>query len=257
MIVTGGARGLGAAIAVLAADAGATVFIGDVLDATPVVERIRQGGGHATYVSHDVSDPAQWDGLVRQVIESAGQIDGLVNNAGVNHRVDLMNTSPSDWRRVMDINLGGAFYGLRAVGAAMDPDRGGSIVNMSSALGLVGSPAAAYSSAKWALRGLTGSACGTLAPKNIRVNSVHPGLIRTPMATGGTSAYVQANVALTPLGRMGEATDVANVVVFLLSSLSCYVSGAEIAVDGGYAAFGGQMEAARIVRDLETGSTGP
>lgn len=252
VIITGAAQGLGATTANLCADAGAVVIVADLQSDTTVVDGIVARGGRASQVGLDVTSPQDWDDLVRQVSEEYGRIDGLANNAGVTHRVDLFATSTADWNKVLDINLSGPFYGIRAVGAAMDGSRGGAIVNVSSALGLVGHPAAAYSTSKWAIRGLTRAACGSLAPRNVRVNSVHPGVMKTPMATGGATAYLDANIALTPLARLADSVEVANVVAFLLSDLSSYVTGAEIAVDGGYSAFGGQVEAARIMNELET-----
>lgn len=251
VVVTGGAQGLGAAVAEMAADAGAAVVVADTRPVEARTDRITERGGRVLHLVHDVTVPDQWDVLVDQVLAEFGRLDGLVNNAGLSHRVSVLDTRPEDWAKVLDVNVGGTFHGIRAVGGAMSRRQGGSIVNISSATGLVGHPAAAYSTAKWAVRGLTRSACGTLAADNVRVNSVHPGLVRTPMAVSGTSAYVDANIALNPLGRMADSSEVAQVVIFLLSDLASYVTGAEIAVDGGYSAFGGQADVARVVTELE------
>ncbi|GAA1872474.1 glucose 1-dehydrogenase [Paeniglutamicibacter psychrophenolicus] len=251
IMITGAAQGLGAQIAELCSEGGANVVLTDIGSTDEVVQRITAGGGRALGLKLDVTKPGDWDRAVERCLADFGGIDGLVNNAGVTHRVDIQDTTTADWESVMNINLNGPFYGIRAVGATMRRTPGGSIVNISSALGLVGHPAAAYSTSKWAIRGLTRAACGTFAADNIRVNSVHPGVMKTPMAVGGTNAYLDANIDLTPLGRLADSIEVARVVTFLLSEYASYVSGAEIAVDGGYSAFGGQNEAYRIMKEQE------
>lgn len=257
VIITGSAQGLGAATAKLCSLGGAKLVLADIGPADAVLEDIRSSGGEAIYAPLDVRSPEQWDSVVQAALEQFGRIDGLVNNAGVSHRVDLFDTTSEDWNKVMDINLSGTFYGIRAVGAAMEGLHGGSIVNISSSLGLIGHAAAAYSTSKWAVRGLTRSACGSLAEKNVRVNSVHPGMMRTPMAVAGSNAYLEANIGVTPLGRLGDSEEIAAVIAFLLSDFSTYVTGAEIAVDGGYAAFGGQMGVTKVMKDFEKARLSP
>lgn len=256
IMITGAAQGLGAVTARLCGALGAKVVIADIQDGQSVVDEIAASGGTATSVELDITKPEAWDNAVASVLADHGTIDGLVNNAGITHRVSLLDTTARDWNRVLDINLNGSFYGLQAVGRAMDGSRGGAVVNVSSALGLLGHAATAYSTSKWAVRGLTKSAAGLLAEKNIRVNSVHPGVMQTPMATGGTNEYLDINVKLTPLGRIAQPEEVANVVLFLLSDLATYVSGAEIAVDGAFSAYGGQLEAGQLMLKLENSRLG-
>ncbi|MDT9592934.1 SDR family NAD(P)-dependent oxidoreductase [Nocardioides zeae] len=231
VLVTGAAGGMGATHASTLAADGWTVLLADVADATPVAEKIAADGGRATAYPLDVTDRAAWDRLVQEVREEHGALHGLVNNAGVSRRLRFMDTPPDVWSRVMAINVDGPFHGIQACAPLMRDSGGGSIVNISSIAGQIGYFSPSYSTSKWALRGLTKSAAGELAAWGIRVNSVHPGLVETPLLAG-SDGFVASAVASIPLGRMGRADEISDVVRFLLGEGSTYMSGAELTVDG-------------------------
>lgn len=231
VLVTGAAGGMGAQHArTLAAD-GWSVVLADVADATPVVEQILADGGRASAVELDVTDPARWESVVAGVRTTYGALHGLVNNAGVSRRLRFMDTTHDVWRQVMAINLDGPFFGIQACAPLMRDSGGGSIVNISSIAGQIGYFSPSYSTSKWALRGLTKSAAGELAGWGIRVNSVHPGLVGTPLLSG-SDGFVTSAVASIPFGRMGRPDEVSAVVAFLLGEGSSYMSGGELNVDG-------------------------
>lgn len=230
-IVTGGARGQGEAEARLFVAEGARVLIGDVLDAEG--EEVAAAlGDAAAYVHLDVTDDAQWDAAVSRAGELFGPVTVLVNNAGVLMFQAIHTTDPADFDRVVRVNLHGTFLGIRAVVPSMAGAGGGSIVNISSTAGLQGLPyVGAYVASKWAVRGLTKTAAIDLGHKGIRVNSVHPGGIDTPMLAG-TDSEAPFYKRL-PVARMGRAEEVARAVLFLASDEASYTTGAELAVDGG------------------------
>ncbi len=239
-LVTGAAslRGQGAAEARLLAEAGAAVVLADVDDEEGAATAAAIGE-RAAYVRLDVTDERQWDAVVRDVVGAHGRLDVLVNNAGVWHAGTLADTTPAEYRRVVEINQVGVFLGMRAAAAVMRPAGRGSIVNVSSNAGLrVGLPniaggrAQAYVASKWAVRGMTKAAALELAPFGIRVNSIHPGPTDTPMIDAGHEAIA----AGLPLRRLATPVEIAAVVLFLASDASAYVSGAEIAIDGGASA---------------------
>jgi len=231
-LISGGARGQGAAEARLLVAEGAKVVVGDVLD-NEGVELARELGSAATYLHHDVTSEADWARAVRSA-EALGGLHGLVNNAGIYQPKPLLETDTELWERHIRINQFGCFLGMKAVVPAMEQSGGGSIVNISSAAGLRGSPQAfAYSATKWALRGMTKSAAMDLAKRNIRVNSVHPGPIETEMLRGWTLEHREARLKMVPMQRTGTIDEVARLVLFLLSDESAYMTGAEVAVDGG------------------------
>lgn len=231
VLVTGAAGGMGAGHArALAAD-GWRVVLADVADAAPVAEEIRAAGGTATAHRLDVTAPEEWAALVAEVRATYGVLHGLVNNAGVSRRLRFMDTTPDVWRQVMAINADGPFYGIQACAPLMRDSGGGSIVNISSIAGQIGYFSPSYSTSKWALRGLTKSAAGELAAWGIRVNSVHPGLVETPLLAG-SDGFVASAVASIPFGRMGRPDEVTAVVAFLLGEGSSYMSGGELTVDG-------------------------
>jgi len=231
-LISGGARGQGAAEARLLVAEGAKVVVGDVLD-NEGVELARELGSAATYLHHDVTSEADWARAVRSA-EALGGLHGLVNNAGIYQPKPLLETDTELWERHIRINQFGCFLGMKAVVPAMERSGGGSIVNISSAAGLRGSPQAfAYSATKWALRGMTKSAAMDLAKRNIRVNSVHPGPIETEMLGGWTLEHREARLKMVPMQRTGTIDEVARLVLFLLSDESAYMTGAEVAVDGG------------------------
>ncbi|WP_134768255.1 SDR family NAD(P)-dependent oxidoreductase [Nocardioides sp. 1609] len=231
VLVTGAAGGMGAGHArALAAD-GWRVVLADVADCSPVVQEVRSAGGTASGHVLDVTDPAQWEALVAEVATTYGALHGLVNNAGISRRLRFMDTPHDVWRRVLAINLDGPFLGIQACAPLMRDSSGGSIVNISSIAGQIGYFSPSYSASKWALRGLTKSAAGELAAWGIRVNSVHPGLVETPLLAGA-DGFVESAVASIPFGRMGRPSEITDVVAFLLGDGSSYMSGAELTVDG-------------------------
>jgi 3alpha(or 20beta)-hydroxysteroid dehydrogenase len=230
-VITGAARGQGAAEARLFAAEGARVVLADVLDdeGAAVAAEI---GDAARYVHLDVTDEAQWAAAVTAAEEAFGPVSVLINNAGILHFQALHKTSLEDFDRVMRVNVHGVFLGMKAVVASMVAAGGGSIVNTSSTAGLQGLPYfGAYVASKWAVRGLSKTAAIDLGHKGIRVNSVHPGGIDTPMVAGMSSDA--PFYKRLPVPRMGSADEVAAAVLFLASDEAAYVSGAELAVDGG------------------------
>lgn len=232
ILISGGARGQGAAEARLFVAEGARVVIGDVLEAEGR-QLAAELGDAATFVRHDVTNEADWMAAV-DMAEAMGGLHGLVNNAGIYQPATLMETDAALFERHMRINQLGCFLGMKAVVAAMERSGGGSIVNVSSVAGLRGSPGAfAYSATKWALRGMTKSAAVDLAPRRIRVNSIHPGPIDTEMLKVRTAEQNERRLRLVPMKRMGTAEEVASLVLYLLSDESGYITGAEVAIDGG------------------------
>lgn len=232
VLISGGARGQGAAEARLTVAEGGRVVIGDVLeeDGRKLAAALGQG---AVFVRHDVTNEADWEKAVAAA-EAMGGLHGMVNNAGIYQPSTLMETDAALFERHMRVNQLGCFLGMKAVVPAMERSGGGSIVNISSVAGLRGSPGAiAYSATKWALRGMTKAAAIDLAPRKIRVNSVHPGPIDTDMLKVRTPEQNERRLQLVPMRRMGTAEEVAQLVVFLLSDESGYITGAEVAIDGG------------------------
>jgi 3(or 17)beta-hydroxysteroid dehydrogenase len=246
-VVTGGALGIGRACALKLAEEGAAVTVTD-LDARKgflVVEEIRSRGGDAIFVEQDVADEARWEHVMGVVIERYKRLDVLVNNAGVALAKDVEHTTLDEWRWVMSINLDGVFLGTKHAVRAMKANRGGSIVNLSSIEGLIGDPnLAAYNASKGGVRLLTKSAALYCAKAgyNIRVNSVHPGYIWTPMVENYLKS--QGDVAqgrrmldsLHPIGHVGEPDDIAYGVLYLASDEAKFVTGTELVIDGGYTA---------------------
>ena len=232
ILISGGARGQGAAEARLCVAEGARVVIGDVLEAEGRTLAAELGKA-ATFLRQDVTREADWESAIRAA-ESFGGLHGLVNNAGIYQPKRLMETDTELFERHMRINQLGCFLGMKAVVPLMERSGGGSIVNISSVAGLRGSPGAiAYSATKWALRGMTKAAAVDLAPRRIRVNSVHPGPIDTEMLKVRTPEQNARRLESVPMHRMGTSEEVASLVLFLLSDESGYITGAEVAIDGG------------------------
>lgn len=233
-IITGAARGQGEAEARLFAAEGATVVVTDVVD---------EAGKHvaadlgASYHHLDVRDEAAWQQLCKATVADHGRVDVLVNNAGIFMSAGLLETTLEDYQRVIDINQIGVFLGMKTIAAVMKQAGGGSIVNISSVAGLEGTRnCTAYGASKWAVRGMTKVAAQELGRYNIRVNSIHPGLIDTDMMH--ELPYVQAGkldrvLKSIPLGRTATASEVANLALFLASDESSYCTGGEFTVDGG------------------------
>jgi len=235
VVVTGGARGMGEAHVRGFVAEGARVVVTDVLDEEghALAEEL---GDAAMYVHLDVSDEAQWRSVVQRADESFGPVHVLVNNAGIGGvPTALVDTDIDVWHRVLAVNLDGTFLGIKTVVPSMlRGGVGGAIVNISSFAGLMGSPLlGAYGASKFAVRGLTKTAAMELGPHGIRVNSVHPGYIRTPILEGIPDEAIHGRLAIE---RVATPADVTPVVLFVASSDAGYCTGAEFAVDGGWSA---------------------
>lgn len=228
LLITGGARGIGAATARLMAAQGAQVMITDVIDDEGQALAAELGAS-ILYRRLDVASKADWDSAIAEAEAAFGGLNALFNNAGILGIGSVTDCDPEEFRRIIDINLTGAFLGIRQVAPALRRAGGGVIVNTSSTAGLQGyGGLAAYVASKWGLRGLNKAAALDLAPDNIRVLSLHPGPIRTPM----TAAIPDGTAAAQPIPRFGEADEVARMVRFMLCEAS-YSTGSEFVVDGG------------------------
>ncbi len=238
-LISGGARGQGAAETRLFVREGAAVVFGDVLDdeGKKVEAEIRANGGRATYVHLDVTREADWRAAVATAVQTYGRLSVLVNNAGILFRAKIEDTSEADWDRIMAVNVKGVFLGTKAAIPALREAGGGSIVNISSTAGLVGSPGgtAAYTATKGAVRLFTKSTAIQHAREGIRCNSVHPGPIATDMikdVLDDQKAW-EGRLRRLPMGRAGTADEVAYGVLYLASDESSYVTGSELVIDGG------------------------
>ncbi|MFJ9365483.1 glucose 1-dehydrogenase [Nocardia sp. NPDC101769] len=232
VVVTGGARGMGAAFARKLAAEGAKVVITDVLtEAGQAVAA--EIGDAARFFPLDVTDEAAWNDVVAQTEAAFGPVSGLVNNAGIVHVDPIEKLSEADYRKVIDVNQVGVFLGMKAVIGSMRRAEVGSIVNISSTGGLIGySNILGYVASKWAVRGMTKTAAQEFAADNVRVNSVHPGIVATEMVAGSErSANIAAN---QPIARPATPEELANMVLFLISDDSSYSTGAEFIADGGF-----------------------
>jgi NAD(P)-dependent dehydrogenase (short-subunit alcohol dehydrogenase family) len=239
-IITGAGSGIGKAPALLFAKEGAKVVVSDISEKNgkSVVDEISKMGGDAFFVKADSTKAADNEALVKQTIEKYGSLDVAVNNAGIGGPLGLTGEYPLDgWQKVIDINLSGVFYGLRYQIPAMLP-KGGSIVNIASILGKAGTKLSpAYVAAKHGVVGLTKAAALEYADKKIRINAVGPGYIKTPLVlnTLGEEA-MKALVDLHPIGRLGESEEIAELILWLVSSKSSFVTGSYYNADGGYLA---------------------
>ncbi|TFE36502.1 SDR family oxidoreductase [Paraburkholderia dipogonis] len=232
-IITGAGGGQGAEEARLFAAEGAAIAVCDVAfeQAEAVAESINANGGKARAYDLDVCDAAGWCHTVEDVNSWAGNVTVLVNNAGIILRTGVMDTDEEKWQHLLNINLTGAFLGTKAVVPSMRAAGGGAIVNISSIAGLSGYYDAAYSASKWGLRGLTKTSALEFAKDAIRVNAVCPGVIVTPLNENAT--HLEPFRRMTPLGRHGTLSEAARLVLFLASDDSSYITGEEIALDGG------------------------
>ena len=231
-LISGAARGMGASHARVLAEHGANVVIGDLLDdeGRTLAGKINAETGRdvALFVHLDVTDPESWQRAVSAAVGRFGGLDVLVNNAGIFTRGSVQDAEVDEWRRTIDIDLTGNFLGMKAAVPVMKAS-GGSIINISSIAGLVGfKNRAAYAAAKWGVQGLTKTSALDLGPYGIRVNSVHPGSVDTPMTAGLKRGFGQI-----PLGRAAEVSEISDLVLFLASDESRFMTGANIAIDGG------------------------
>ncbi|MCW2591093.1 MAG: dehydrogenase, short-chain alcohol dehydrogenase like protein [Mycobacterium sp.] len=227
-LISGGSRGMGAAHARALVAEGGKVVIGDILDEEGKV-LADELGDSARYVHLDVTDAEQWDDAVKVAVDAFGGLTALVNNAGVVALGKIGKFDMVKWQHVIDVNLTGTFLGMQAVVEQLKAAGGGSIINVSSIEGLRGAPMVhPYVASKWAVRGLAKSAAIELGPQNIRVNSIHPGFIRTPM-----TKHFPDDMVTAPLRRPGRVEEVASFVVFLVSDESSFSTGAEFVMDGG------------------------
>ena len=234
-LITGGARGQGAAEAMLFAAEGATVVITDVLDSDG--EATASTSDSIRYLHHDVTSEDEWTVVVQDVLEDYGKIDAFINNAGIYRSRPIAETSVEEYKLVIEINQVGVFLGLKHVGPVMCEAGSGSIINISSIAGMRGGAGSlSYTASKWAVRGMTKVAMSEFAPSGVRVNSIHPGLIETPMLQQlpiieqGRGDVIMQRI---PYGRFAEAEEVAKLALFLASDDSEYMNGTEFIIDGG------------------------
>ena len=239
-IISGGARGLGADEAKLFVEEGASVVFGDILDeeGRKLEAEINESGGTAQYIHLDVTKEHDWENAVTKAVSTYGKLDILVNNAGILIMKGLEETESSDWDDIQEVNSKGVFLGTKAVISAMRNAGGGSIINISSVAGLIGSRFTAYGASKGAVRLLSKSTAVQYGPEGIRCNSVHPGIIETNMTERliGTSDARQVQLDRTPLNIIATSRDVSFGVLYLASDESRYVTGSELVIDGGITA---------------------
>lgn len=240
-LVSGAARGIGAATAKRLAQEGAAVVLGDVLETEgrQTAAGIVAAGGQATFMPLDVTSAANWQQVIAAAVAAYGQLDVLVNNAGISGRAAVGETDVETWERVMEINGKGVFLGTKLAIPELRKAGGGSIINISSIYGIVGSEtSAAYHASKGAVRIFTKAAAIQYAADGIRVNSVHPGFVDSPM-TAASHALPEVHnlrISRTPLGRMGTPEDIAAGILYLASDESAFVTGSELVIDGGMTA---------------------
>lgn len=241
-LITGGARGMGASEAQLFIDEGARVIITDILDddGKKTAQRLSPDGSKCVFLHHDVTKEDDWNTVLKEALAVFGQIDILVNNAGIFERGTVLDTSLPMFEKTMGINVTGVFLGMKTVAPHMVSRKAGSIINISSVAGLNGTPGfLAYGASKWAVRGMTKGVAKELAPFGVRVNSIHPGIIDTPMlqtfdaAGEGVREAVRTRI---PLGYEAEPIHVARLALYLGSDDSAYSTGSEFIVDGGWSA---------------------
>ncbi|MFP3597437.1 SDR family NAD(P)-dependent oxidoreductase [Chryseobacterium sp. SIMBA_029] len=239
-VVTGAGSGIGLAIALTYAKEGAKVIVSDINEehGAQAVEQIKSSGGEASFVKADTSDPAQVEALVNSTVEIYGRLDIACNNAGIGGESALTGDYSLDsWKKVLSVNLDGVFYGCKYELQQMEKNGGGVIVNMASIHGTVAAPmSSAYTTAKHAVVGLTKNIGAEYGQKNIRCNAVGPGYIETPLLENMSGDQKESLIAKHPIGRLGTAQEVAELVLFLSSEKSSFMTGGYYLVDGGYTA---------------------
>lgn len=234
-IITGGARGMGASHVRLFASEGAKVVFTDLNEEEGRILE-KEIGGNVKFIKQDVTDAVSWEKVVEDTEKIFGQVNILVNNAGISINKPLLEITEDEYRKIVDINQVSVFLGTKAVAASMKKSGNGSIVNISSMNGLVGG-AIGYTDTKFAVRGMTKAAAIQLSPFGIRVNSVHPGVTETPMVTEGDSYEVIKKLSKQiPIRRMAKSEEVSNLVLYLASDESSYSTGSEFVIDGGLTA---------------------
>lgn len=241
-LITGAARGMGASEARLFVAEGAKVMITDVLEdeGRRMADSISPDGSSCHFLRHDVADEGEWTAVVNSTLAAFGHIDVLVNNAGIFEQGSIMDTSLAAYMRTISINQVGVFLGMKAVAGHMVSRGSGSIINISSVAGLSGTPGfLAYGASKWAVRGMTRGVAKELAATGVRVNSIHPGIIDTPMlqtfAAAGEGVREAVDMRI-PVGREADPIEVARLALYLASDESSYSTGSEFVVDGGWSA---------------------
>ena len=238
-LISGGARGQGAVEARMFAEEGASVVIGDILDeqGRQTEAELQELGYNVTFVHLDVTSESDWDAAVQSAIATYGKLDILLNNAGILIRKNIEETTEEDWDRIFSINAKGVFLGTKAAIPAMRENGGGSIINISSTAGLVGSPngSASYTATKGAVRLFTKSTAIQHAREGIRCNSIHPGPIETDMIadTLNDPENLALRMQRLPLGRVGKPSEIAYGAIYLASDESSFVTGSELVIDGG------------------------
>ncbi len=238
-IVTGAAHGMGEAEARLFAKEGAKVIVADILEEAgeAVAASIRHSNGDATFVMLDVTSDANWEAAIAKTVATYGRLDVLVNNAGISGSSVGDPDGEAGWDKIIDINAKSVFLGTRLAAKEMAKTGGGSIVNISSIMGIIGGPDShpAYHASKAAVRNYTKAAAVRYGPMGVRVNSVHPGYM-PPMLNATNQAGRDSKIAATPLRRLGEPIEVANGVLFLASDDASFITAAELVIDGGFIA---------------------
>ncbi|WP_010676994.1 SDR family NAD(P)-dependent oxidoreductase [Bacillus timonensis] len=238
-LITGAAMGQGEAMARLFVKEGATVLLSDLNDkGKETAEMIsREVGGDVTFIKMDVSSSSDWENAARLIDKKYGRIDVLVNNAGIPGRKTIQELTEDEWQKIMDVDAKSVFLGMKSMLSLLKGSQHGSIVNNSSIWALVGSgSAASYHAAKGAVRMLTKTAAIEFAPFGIRVNCIHPGLVRSPMTEELLSDPKERAARVGPIGRPAEPIEIAHAVLFLASDDASYITGVDLPVDGGYTA---------------------